>query len=48
MAATIETMSLEQEMNPWLAQAARFDFAAKKLKLDDGIWKVLRLSGAGD
>ena len=36
------TMPLEQEMNPWLAQEARFDFAAKKLKLDDRIWKVLR------
>ena len=42
MEATIETMMLEQEMNPWLAQEARFDFAAKKLKLDEGIWKVLR------
>ena len=44
------TMDLEQaasdaamnkEMNPWEAQAARFDFAAKKLDLDAGIWKVL-------
>ena len=30
-------MSFEEEMNPWLAQEARFDFAAKKLNLDDGI-----------
>ena len=36
------TVSLEQEINPWEAQAARFDFAARKLNLDDGIWKVLR------
>ncbi len=36
------TMTLEEEKNPWEAQAARFDLAAKKLKLDDGIWKVLR------
>ena len=35
-------MSIEDEMNPWLAQEARFDFAARKLNLDDGIWKVLR------
>ena len=35
-------LTLEQEKNPWEAQAARFDLAAKKLKLDDGIWKVLR------
>jgi glutamate dehydrogenase (NAD(P)+) len=36
------TMTLEQEINPWEAQAARFDFAARKLNLDEGIWKVLR------
>ncbi len=35
-------MPLDQELNPWLAQEARFDFAARKLNLDDGIWKVLR------
>ena len=35
-------LSLEQETNPWEAQAARFDFAARKLNLDDGIWKILR------
>jgi len=35
-------ISLEQETNPWEAQAARFDLAARKLNLDDGIWKVLR------
>ena len=36
------TLTLEQEINPWEAQAARFDFAARKLNLDQGIWKVLR------
>ena len=36
------TMSLEQETNPWEAQAARFEEAASRLKLDAGIWKVLR------
>ena len=35
-------MSFEQELNPWLAQEARFDFAARKLNLDEGIWKILR------
>jgi glutamate dehydrogenase (NAD(P)+) len=34
--------AIEKELNPWEAQAARFDFAAKKLSLDTGIWKVLR------
>ena len=36
------TMTMEQETNPWEAQASRFDFAARKLNLDQGIWKVLR------
>ena len=35
------TLTLEQETNPWEAQSARFDFAARKLNLDPGIWKVL-------
>ncbi len=37
------TVSLEQEINPWEAQEARFDFAARKLNLDEGLWKLLRL-----
>ena len=37
----MKTVSLEQESNPWEAQAARFDIAAQKLNLDDGIRKVL-------
>jgi glutamate dehydrogenase (NAD(P)+) len=36
------TVSLEQEINPWEAQAARFDFAARKLNLEEGLWKMLR------
>src|ERR1700744_3890566 len=36
------TIALEQEINPWEAQAARFDFAARKLNLDEGLWRVLR------
>jgi glutamate dehydrogenase (NAD(P)+) len=36
------TVTLEQEINPWEAQAARFDYAARKLNLDEGLWRVLR------
>jgi glutamate dehydrogenase (NAD(P)+) len=35
------SISLENEKNPWLAAAARFDEAAARLKLDDGMRKVL-------
>ena len=38
----MKTISLEQEINPWEAQSARFNFAAQKLNLDEGLWKVLR------
>ncbi len=38
----MKTIDLEQETNPWLAQAARFDLAAHKLNLDEGLWRVLR------
>jgi len=37
----MKTVSLAQESNPWEAQAARFDIAAQKLNLDDGLRKVL-------
>ncbi len=40
--ATPVSISLENEKNPWLAAAARFDEAAMRLKLDDGMCKVLR------
>jgi glutamate dehydrogenase (NAD(P)+) len=36
------TVSLENEKNPWLTAAARFDEAAMRLRLDDGMCKVLR------
>ncbi|MGA2277825.1 MAG: Glu/Leu/Phe/Val dehydrogenase [Terracidiphilus sp.] len=36
------SVPLEQEINPWEAQEARFDFAARKLNLEDGLWKLLR------
>jgi len=37
----MESVSLEHEINPWEAQAARFDFAARKLNLEEGLWKLL-------
>ena len=40
MATTTHTV--EQESNPWEQQAARFNLAAEKLKLDEGLWRVLR------
>jgi glutamate dehydrogenase (NAD(P)+) len=40
MATTSHT--IEQESNPWEQQAARFNLAAEKLKLDEGLWRVLR------
>jgi glutamate dehydrogenase (NAD(P)+) len=43
MSVLSPSISLEQEINPWQAQAARFDLAARKLNLDPGIWKILSL-----
>ncbi len=40
--ATPVSISLDNENNPWLAAAARFDEAARRLKLDDGMCKVLK------
>jgi glutamate dehydrogenase (NAD(P)+) len=42
MIATEPAASLERELNPWLAAETRFNIAAEKLKLDDGMRKVLR------
>ncbi|HWR14464.1 MAG TPA: Glu/Leu/Phe/Val dehydrogenase [Terriglobales bacterium] len=36
------SIPLDQETNPWIAQAARFDMAAQKLNLDEGLWRILR------
>lgn len=41
-ATAVAPVSTEHETNPWEAQATRFDLAATKLKLDAGLWKVLR------
>jgi glutamate dehydrogenase (NAD(P)+) len=40
MTATL--LSLEQEKNPWRAAETRFDNAAEKLNLDEGMRKVLK------
>src|SRR6516162_4593237 len=36
------TITLEQEINPCEAQGSRFAYPARKLNLEDGIWKILR------
>jgi glutamate dehydrogenase (NAD(P)+) len=41
MAVVTPTITLDQEINPWEAQSARFEFAARKLNLDQGLWRVL-------
>lgn len=44
MATTLTpAISLANEKNPWLAAAARFDEAATRLNLDDGIRKILEM-----
>jgi glutamate dehydrogenase (NAD(P)+) len=37
-----QTASMAEETNPWQAQSVRFNEAARLLKLDPGIWKVLQ------
>jgi len=39
---TASPISLEQEKNPWLAAETRFDNAAEKLDLNEGMRKVLK------
>ena len=41
MAGKIPNVTLDHEINPWEAQSARFEFAARKLNLDPGLWKML-------
>jgi glutamate dehydrogenase (NAD(P)+) len=43
MPTGVPGVSLDQEINPWEAQNARFDFAAQKLNLEEGLWKLLRM-----
>ncbi len=40
--AVTGTIPIEQELNPWIAAEARFDEAARRLGLDNGLCKVLR------
>jgi glutamate dehydrogenase (NAD(P)+) len=42
MIVEASTPDLEREFNPWLAAEARFNEAAERLELDDGMRKVLR------
>jgi glutamate dehydrogenase (NAD(P)+) len=39
----VESPSLEKEFNPWLSAEARFDEAASRLGLDEGLRKVLNM-----
>jgi len=47
-APPLKTIPMSDELNPSVAQVARFDFAAQKLNLDDGMWKILRTPNRGD
>ncbi len=40
---TLEASALEQELNPWLAAETRFNEAARRLNLDDGMRKILAM-----
>src|ERR1700716_2651812 len=42
MSTIITPPQVDKESNPWESQRARFDLAARKLNLDDGLWRVLR------
>ena len=41
MSSVPPAVPLDHEINPWEAQSARFEFAARKLNLDPDLWKVL-------
>src|SRR5258706_8751974 len=41
--ASPPSVEKEKEINPWLSAAARFDEAAERLGLDEGLCKVLRM-----
>jgi len=42
LTAVAQNPAMERELNPWLAAETRFDDAADRLSLDEGIRKVLR------
>jgi glutamate dehydrogenase (NAD(P)+) len=41
MSVLTHDIATDKEFNPFEAQTARFDFAAKKLNLEEGLWKIL-------
>jgi glutamate dehydrogenase (NAD(P)+) len=41
MSVLTHDITSDKEFNPFEAQTARFDFAAKKLNLEEGLWKIL-------
>ena len=41
MSVLTHDMATDKEFNPFEAQTTRFDFAAKKLNLEEGLWKIL-------
>ena len=38
---TMSVPPMDKESNPWESQRARFNLAAQKLNLEDGVWRVL-------
>src|SRR5215467_14615167 len=42
MTTLVTAPHVDKEANPWESQRARFDLAAQKLNLDEGLWRVLR------
>src|ERR1700716_2760792 len=42
MSTIITDPHVDEESNLWESQRARFDLAAQKLNLDEGLWRVLR------
>src|SRR6202167_153834 len=42
MSTTTTMPQVDKETNPWESQRARFDLAARKLNLDEGLWGGLR------
>jgi glutamate dehydrogenase (NAD(P)+) len=42
MTTMVTAPHVDKETNPWESQRARFDLAAQKLNLDEGLWKLLR------
>ena len=42
MTTMVTAPQVDKEANPWESQRARFDLAAQKLNLDEGLWRVLR------